>query len=65
MADTAKGNYSSITCKDCNKQGCSTSHWGPMVPKGVTGVFCNSCWPARVAHFEKTGEPAPLETKWD
>jgi len=64
MADTKRGDFKDLKCSDCGNPGCSFQHLGPMVPYGSIGNFCWSCWLARSADFDATGEVKPLGIVW-
>jgi hypothetical protein len=52
--------YREIACSDCDKVGVIVSHWGPIVPLGTIGSYCQECWKKRVEHYNMTGQPLPL-----
>jgi len=63
MADTVRGYNSDAKCSDCNKKGISFTHWGPLVPPGETGRFCDQCWKARMDDSNSKRPVRPLGQK--
>lgn len=48
MADTIRGDWPDMECRDCGVKGCMFVHWGPLVPSvaGKVGL-CGECWTLR------------------
>jgi len=59
--DTSRGDYSNYWCSDCGRKGeVCIKHWGPIVPPGAIGAFCEDCWQARCDDSDNGRAPRSL-----
>lgn len=63
MPDTKRGNFPDKPCSDCKEMGTIFEHWGPLVPDGQRGSFCDFCWSRRQDRRERGEAPLPLGVK--
>jgi len=59
--DTTRGVFPGIACSDCGEKKVIFKHWGPLVPAGKVGYFCEDCMSERREYFQTNGIPKPLE----
>lgn len=61
MPDTMRGDLGDKPCDDCGQAGKTEfKHWGPLVPTGTTGHFCQECFDTRSEESKKGLDPRPL-----
>jgi hypothetical protein len=64
MPDTMRGDLKGTPCSDCGQSDQTEyKHWGPLVPSGTTGYFCQDCFNIRNKDRAEGREPRTLEVQ--
>jgi len=68
MVTITEKNQYDLTCSDCGVGHCKIQSYGPIVPAGEMGAFCENCFSVRTAEYytryKKWEEPRPLRKRY-